>query len=170
VSLAINGGTTLYLYGNGGELAQEISPAGVHLLSGMGTSRLDTSGVMSFLSDDGGSVIGLTDSSGNLQTQYSYDPLGAVAVSGAASTNPYQFEGMQNDGTGAYYASGGYYRPDYGIGIGGGALQGGASPRAAQPGNGSCDKCKAVLLSKSVFYLLFPNRLIIGCQRMKLIV
>lgn len=92
-------------------MAQEISPAGVHLLSGLGTGRLDSGGMMSFLSDDGGSVIALTDDSGAVQTQYSYEPFGNVTVSGASSTNPYQFASHQNDETGLYYYSARYYSP-----------------------------------------------------------
>jgi YD repeat-containing protein len=166
VSLAVNGGTTQYLYENGGALAQEISPAGIHLLSGLGTSRLDAGGAMTFLSDEGDSVIGLTDPTGAIQTQYSYGPLGSVSITGATSTNPYQFADMQNDGTGLYYGAGVYYNPTYGARMGGGlasapeirsfsvaTLTAPSSPAATPSGNGSCDKCSAKLEYGSVKYI-----------------
>lgn len=131
VSLTVNGDTTHYLYDNQSMLAQEISPMGVHLISGLGTSRLDSGGAMTFLSDESGSVIALADANGVIQTQYSYGPLGDVSRTGAASTNPYQFEGMQNDGTGSYYNAGAYYRPTVDLSIGGtsaGADSGGGNP------------------------------------------
>jgi hypothetical protein len=131
-------------------LAQEISPAGSHLLSGLGVSRLDTDGLMTFLSDESGNVIGLSDSSGAVQTQYSYGPSGAVAISGASSTNPYQFAGLQNNGLAMYYGSAEYYSPTLGSDIGGGGLDGGASADAQQSGDGSCDKCRALLRYRDV--------------------
>jgi YD repeat-containing protein len=155
VNLTVNGGTTQYMYEDGGMLTQEISPAGVHLLSGLGISRLDSEGAMTFLSDERGSVIALTEPTGAIQTQYEYDPSGAVLVSGAASTNPFQFEDMQNDSTGLYYRSSRYYDPAFALGIGGGAVATGendftnlSNPNSANdtsPGNGSCDKCRAEL-------------------------
>jgi YD repeat-containing protein len=153
VSLTVNGGTTQYLYESGGPLAQEISPAGVHLMSGLGTSRLDSGGAMTFLSDESGSVIALTDQTGTIQTQYSYGPLGNVSITGAASTNPYQFDDMENDGTGVYYRSGSFYSPNFGLAVNGNSASGGASANATPPAsNGSCDKCQAELKYHLVDY------------------
>ena len=152
-SRTVNGGTTQYLYENGGTLAQEISPDGVHLMSGLGTSRLDSGGAMTFLSDESGSVIALTDPTGSIQTQYSYGPLGTVSMTGAASTNPYQFGDMENDGTGLYYSSGSYYNPIAGLPITGNSASGGATSNATpSAGNGSCDKCQAELKYHLVDY------------------
>ncbi len=137
---------------------QEFSSTGAPLLSGLGVSRADLGGTMTFLSDALGDTIALTDNTGAIQTQYSYDPFGSVAISGAASNNPYQYEGMQNDGTGVYFGSAGYYNPTFGLGIAGGAVSSAAAgvsgfenlsapngANAASPGNGSCDKCRAEL-------------------------
>jgi len=58
---------------------------------------------MSFLTDMLGSTLGLTDLSGTLGTQYSYDPFGNVSSSGTANSNSYQYTGRETDGTGLYY-------------------------------------------------------------------
>ena len=58
-----------------------------------------------------GSTIALADSSGALQTQYSYDPFGNATVSGASSSNPYQFAGRENDGAGFYFYRARFYQP-----------------------------------------------------------
>ena len=155
-SLTINGGTTRYIYENGGPLAQEVSPLGIPLMSGLGTSRLDSAGAMTFLYDESGSVIALTDSAGTIQTQYSYGPFGAVAITGAASNNPYQFAGMQNDGTGVYFGPRGYYESTLGLTLAGGTRGlGAASSHPIPPGVGSCGKCKAELRTHQAWY--FPS-------------
>jgi len=45
-------------------------------------------------------TIALTDSSGVVQTTYSYGPFGQTATSGQSSDNPYQFVGHENDSFG----------------------------------------------------------------------
>ena len=46
----------------------------------------------------------LTNSSGNLQTSYTYGPFGNTLVSGTANDNPYQYGGREADPmTGMYY-------------------------------------------------------------------
>ena len=57
-----------------------------------------------------GSTVALADSSGAVDTTYAYDPFGNVTVNGA-DTNPYQFTGRENDGTGLYYYRARYYSP-----------------------------------------------------------
>ena len=51
----------------------------------------------------------LTDSTGTVQTQYTYGPFGTTTASGVASTNPFQYTGRENDGTGLYYYRARYY-------------------------------------------------------------
>jgi RHS repeat-associated protein len=63
------------------------------------------------LTDALGSVLALADANGNLLTQYSYDPFGATVASGAASANPFQYIGRENDLTGLYYLHARYYSP-----------------------------------------------------------
>ena len=60
-----------------------------------------------------GSTIALTDSTGALNTQYTYQPFGATIASGPANANPYQFTGRENDGTGLYFYRARYYSPTY---------------------------------------------------------
>ena len=84
------------------------------MLTGLGIDeyfqRVDSSGTLSYLSDMVGSTLALADSSGALDTAYTYDPFGNVTVNGA-DTNPYQFTGRENDATGLYFYRGRYYSP-----------------------------------------------------------
>ena len=63
------------------------------------------------LTDAMGSVLALSDSNGNLVTQYSYDPFGSTTASGAASGNPSQYIGSENDRNGLYFIKARYYSP-----------------------------------------------------------
>ena len=74
-------------------------------------TRTDSAGARSFLTDALGSTVALTDSTGALQTQYTYDPFGASSFSGLASGNFFQFTGRENDGTGLYYYRARYSNP-----------------------------------------------------------
>lgn len=58
-----------------------------------------------------GSVIALTDSTGVIQTQYTFEPFGTVTASGAASSNTSQYASRENDGTGLYYYRARFYSP-----------------------------------------------------------
>ena len=86
-----------------------------NLLTGLGVdeilTRTDAAGTRHFLTDALGSTLGLTDSSGTLLTQYTYEPFGNTTVSGATNANPYQYTGRENDGTGLYYYRARYYNP-----------------------------------------------------------
>jgi RHS repeat-associated protein len=63
------------------------------------------------LPDALGSVIGLTDDTGALVKQYSYEPFGETASTGETNDNSYQYTGRENDGTGLYYYRARYYHP-----------------------------------------------------------
>ncbi len=59
-----------------------------------------------------GSAIGLVNSSGSLATQYTYEPFGRPTTTGAASSFPYLFAGMEYDATtGLYHTPARYYSP-----------------------------------------------------------
>ncbi len=73
--------------------------------------RSEASGSSDFLPDLLGSTLALSDSSGVLQTQYTYEPFGNTSFTGSASTNPFQFTGRENDGTGLYFNRARYYSP-----------------------------------------------------------
>lgn len=76
-------------------------------------SRTDSSGSFTPLADGLGSTIALTDSTGTVQTQYTYEPFGNTAATGSANASPYQYTGRENDGTGLYYYRARYYSPIY---------------------------------------------------------
>lgn len=63
------------------------------------------------LSDALGSAIALANSSGTIQTEYTYEPFGKAIATGASGTNPFQFTSRENDPSGLYYYRGRYYHP-----------------------------------------------------------
>jgi hypothetical protein len=78
-------------------------------LGGLGVDEYFTArtrqGTLSLLTDAFGSTIALVDKNGAVQTQYSYEPFGTTAATGAASNNTFQEERWNRD----YY----YYRARY---------------------------------------------------------
>jgi len=88
-----------------------------NLLTGLGIdeyfSRTDSAGAATILADALGSTLGLTDASGVLNTSYTYEPFGNVAISGAANANSYEFTARENDGAGLYYYRARYYSPTF---------------------------------------------------------
>lgn len=63
-----------------------------------------------FLLDALGSAIALTDGAGVIQTTYRYEPYGATAADGTASSNTYQYTAREAD-DGLYYYRNRYYSP-----------------------------------------------------------
>ena len=110
-----NGPETSFLYDGLNPVQEQPTNAStVNLLTGLGLdevfTRTDSSGTMSFLTDAIGSTYGLLNSSGSLQTQYSYGPFGQSTPSG--TTNPYQFTGREIDpNSGLYFMRNRYYSP-----------------------------------------------------------
>lgn len=74
-------------------------------------TRTDSGGTSSALTDGLGSTLALTNSSGAVQTEYTYDPFGNTSSTGSTSSNPSQYTGRENDGTGLYYYRARYYSP-----------------------------------------------------------
>ncbi|HKV94282.1 MAG TPA: RHS repeat-associated core domain-containing protein [Candidatus Angelobacter sp.] len=74
-------------------------------------TRVDSNGSFTQLKDALGSTIALVDASGNLNTQYSYDPFGNTTAAGAANTSEFQYTGRENEGNGLYYYRARYYSP-----------------------------------------------------------
>ena len=113
---AINGTSTQFLYDglNPVQQLQNGAPS-ANLLTGLGIDeylqRTDSAGARNYLSDILGSSLALTDSTGTIQTQYSYDPFGNSGATGQTSSNPYQFTGRENDGTGLNFYRARYYSP-----------------------------------------------------------
>jgi RHS repeat-associated protein len=115
VTKAIGAATTNYLY-DGVNPVQELSGGSptANLLTGLHVDeyfqRTDASGPANFLTDALGSTIALTGATGNTLSSYTYDPFGSMTVSGSSS-NPYQYTGREDDGTGVYYYRRRYYSP-----------------------------------------------------------
>ena len=116
ISKTLGGTTTTLLY-DGPNVAQESVGSSVtaKLLTGLAAdqlfSRTTGEGTDSYLSDKLGSTIGLANGSAEVETTYTYDPFGGSTVTGEPSTNPYQFTGRENDGTGLQYNRARYYSP-----------------------------------------------------------
>lgn len=117
ISKTVNGVTTQYLYDRH-DVIQEISGSAVSAtyLRSLNIdepfARYGTGpgAPTEFYHADGlGSIVVLTGTSGNVKTTYAYDPFGNTTVTGNVSTNPFQFTGRENDGTGLYYYRARYY-------------------------------------------------------------
>jgi RHS repeat-associated protein len=62
-----------------------------------------------YMTDALGSTLALTDATGTVNSQYSYEAYGNTTASGTTSDNAYQYTGRENDGTGLYYYRARYY-------------------------------------------------------------
>jgi RHS repeat-associated protein len=118
ISKAAQGGTpTQYLYDNLNAVQETIGTAVNPILNGPGVderyARNDVTGRMYFLTDALGSTIALTDPTGAVREQYSYDPYGNTTLSDTTTgfTNSYQFMGREADSPGLYYYRARYYSP-----------------------------------------------------------
>jgi RHS repeat-associated protein len=112
-SKTIGGLQTSFLY-EGDNVVQEQSSGTANVLAAALDeffTRSDATGTTSFIVDALGSTVALTDSAGAVQAQYTYEPFGNSSVSGAASNNPSQYTGRENDATGLYYYRARYYSP-----------------------------------------------------------
>lgn len=114
-SKTVNGTTSSYLY-DGSSLVQEQSggSAAANLVTGgldEVLARTDSTTTWSLLTDALGSTIALVNSSGSVQTEYTYEPFGATTASGSSNANPSQFTGRENDVAGLYFYRNRYYSP-----------------------------------------------------------
>jgi RHS repeat-associated protein len=90
---------------------QETSSAAIlaNILPGRGIDEFFTrtdvvAGTTSnFLTDALGSPIAVTDNTGVVQTEYTYDPFGKTTFARASNSNSFQYTGRENDGMGLYY-------------------------------------------------------------------
>ncbi len=109
------GGTTQYLY-DGANPVQELSgtTASANLLTGGVDEyfqRTDLAGARAFLTDALGSTLALTDSTGTVQTSYTFEPFGNTITTGTATTNSFAYTGRELDSTGLYFYRARYYNP-----------------------------------------------------------
>lgn len=113
---SINGTQTDFAY-DGRDPVQELSSATAlaTILTGLGIdeylTRTDGAGQRGFLTDALGSTVALTDPTGTVATSYTYEPFGATTLSGATTTNSFEYTGRENDGTGLRYYRARYHSP-----------------------------------------------------------
>ena len=112
VSKTINGVRIEYLYDRNNIVAEiqngVVTATYLRSLS-IDEPFLRSSAVAEYYHTDAlGSTLALTDQNGAVQTTYSYDPFGNTTVAGT-STNPFQYTGRENDGTGLYFYRMRYY-------------------------------------------------------------
>jgi RHS repeat-associated protein len=109
------GATTAFLY-DGFTSVQELSGGAptASLLTGASLdetfTRTEGTGASTLLADGLGSTLALADTAGTVRTQYTFDPFGVTTID-ASNTNPLQFTGRENDGTGLYYYRMRYHLP-----------------------------------------------------------
>lgn len=115
ISKTVGGVTTQYLY-DGNEIVAEIQ-GGTMTATYMRSLSIDepvvrqsAAGAEYYHADALGSVLALTNNAGAVTTTYSYEPFGATTITGTSS-NPFQYTGRENDGTGIYYYRERYYSP-----------------------------------------------------------
>jgi len=130
IAKTTSGVTTGYLY-DGANAVQETQGTVVNpILTGLHVderfARNEGSTRSYFLTDALGSTVALANADGSLIQQYQYDPYGN-ATAPPSTTNPYQYTGRENDGTGLYYYRARYYNAAMGrfisedpLGFGGG--------------------------------------------------
>lgn len=121
VSTAVQGATPKQFLYDGTNAVQEVHDGNVNpILTGLGVderfARNDVTGRTYFLTDQINSTVALTDATGAIRQQYSYDPYGNVQASDTTSgfTNPYQYTGREADAAGLYYYRARYYSPRMG--------------------------------------------------------
>jgi RHS repeat-associated protein len=114
-SKTILGAQTGFLYDDANPV-QELSGTTVTANSLMGGidevfQRTDSAGARNFLTDALGSSIASADSTGTIQTQYTFDPFGNTTSSGASTSNSFAYTGRELDATGLYFDRARYYNP-----------------------------------------------------------
>ena len=150
-----SGTATAFLY-SGWDVTQEQQggTASADLIIGSGADERFARAGSTYLVDALGSTVALA-ASGAVKTNYGYDPYGVSTATGTASTNPFQFTGRENDGTGLLNYRNRYYNPAWGrfvsedpIGLAGGInvyAYAGSNPASFTDPSGLCaeDLCIA---------------------------
>jgi RHS repeat-associated protein len=113
-----SGGTTIFAY-DGATVVEELDSSGNVTARYTQGAGIDAPLAMyrgfttSYYHSDGlGSIVSLTDASGQLAASYLYDSFGNLTASTGTITNPYQYTGREFDSeTGLYYYRARYYDP-----------------------------------------------------------
>lgn len=118
IAKTVGATTTRYLH-DGDNPIQLQNAAGIvqeNILAG-GTdewfARTRSGATSHFITDALGSTLRLTDQAGNKTVDYLYDTYGSTTFDNGAETNPFQYTGRENDGTGLYYYRARYYNPNW---------------------------------------------------------
>src|SRR5206468_659042 len=99
---------------DGNDIAQESGASGVATY--LRSLRIDEpfvrqSGISEYYHADAlGSTLALSNASGAVATSYSYEAFGKTTITGASS-NPFQYTGREDDGTGLFYYRARFYNP-----------------------------------------------------------
>jgi len=113
VSKTINGVTTDYQY-DGNDIISEIGGGAVAVsyLRNLDIDepfvRLSASGNEYYHTGVFGTTLALSATTGGSLVSYNYEAFGKTTITGSSS-NPFQYTGRENDGTGAYYYRARYY-------------------------------------------------------------
>ncbi len=114
----VSGTATNFVF-DGPNVVQELAGSAptANLLTGLRAdeiyNRTDALGSRNFVTDALGSTVALTDAGGAIKTSYVYEPYGNTSASGEVNSNPVQYTGRENDGTGLYYYRARYYLPGF---------------------------------------------------------
>jgi RHS repeat-associated protein len=114
-SKTINGVTTGFLY-DGNDIIAEMQGGAItaFYLRGLNIDepfiRITAAGAEFYHTDALGSTLALTNDAGQVTTTYSYESFGKTTITGTSS-NPFQYTGRENDGSGLYYYRARYYHP-----------------------------------------------------------
>jgi RHS repeat-associated protein len=117
VSRTINGSVSTYLY-DASDIIQEFGSGamGATYLRSLDIDepfvRQTASGDEYYHADAIGSIQATTNGGGAAAATYGYEVFGKTVIS-SPSTNPIQFTGRENDGTGLYYYRARYYSPSF---------------------------------------------------------
>src|SRR5712692_10741033 len=97
----ILGASTSFLY-DGANVVQEVI-GGTNTANSLAGNleeyftRTDSAGARNFLTDALGTSIALADSTGTIQTSYTFEPFGNTTMSGASTTNSFSYTGRELD-------------------------------------------------------------------------
>jgi RHS repeat-associated protein len=114
-SKTISGVTTQFLYDEINPVQEVSGGTTTNVLAGLGVdeyhARFGSGGDRFYLGDNLGSTIALTDSTGSVKTEYTYQAFGGTTVAGDATANAVAFTGRERDLTGLYFYRSRYYDP-----------------------------------------------------------
>jgi RHS repeat-associated protein len=112
ISKTVNGVTTQFLYDGNDIIAEFGSTGTVTYLRGLNIDepfvRISSASAEYYHQDALGSTLALTNQTGAVQASYQYEAFGKTTVTGTSS-NPFQFTGRENDGTGLSYYRARYF-------------------------------------------------------------